>query len=53
LLRYAESDQALYDKCLRENNEKTRIKDAEREKARAKWLDIQKTAAAKGIFVEP
>ena len=47
--RYAESDQALYDKCLRESVEKAKAREAERAAAALKWKEILAAAAAKGV----
>jgi uncharacterized protein (UPF0335 family) len=46
-----EMDNALYEKCLRENNEKTRKLEAEREAAVTKWKSILESATASGIDV--
>ena len=50
-VRYSDADQALYDKCLRENSEKLKAHEADRERAKAQWEEITKAAAAKGITV--
>lgn len=44
-------DNALYEKCARENNEKQRAKEAERAQAASKWKAIMDSAAANGIDI--
>jgi hypothetical protein len=46
-----EMDATLYDKCARENSDKTRIRDAEREAAASKWTALIAAAAAKGVHL--
>lgn len=48
LKMYMEMDITLYDRCSRENGEKTRLKDAEREAANTKWQQILHSATAQG-----
>lgn len=45
-------DIALYEKCSRENNEKTRKLEMEREAAANKWKAIMDSAVASGVDVE-
>mmetsp|Transcript_26568 Transcript_26568/g.25432 ORF Transcript_26568/g.25432 Transcript_26568/m.25432 type:complete len:480 (-) Transcript_26568:108-1547(-) len=51
LKMYMEMDATLYDKCARENSDKTRIRDAEREAAASKWTALIAAAAAKGVHL--
>jgi serine/threonine-protein phosphatase 2A regulatory subunit B' len=51
LKMYMEMDATLYDKCARENTDKTRSKESEREAAATKWGQMVVAAAAKGVKV--
>ena len=49
LKMYMEMDATLYDKCARENTDKTRSKEAERDAAAVKWQQMIAAAKAKGV----
>ena len=49
--RYMEMDIQLYEKCSRENNEKTRKLESDRETSQQKWNIIIESATASGIDI--
>lgn len=51
LKMYMEMDNGLYDKCCRENNEKTKARDTEREVAAAKWQALIVEAQKAGFDI--
>lgn len=48
MFRYSDSDHALYEKCAREHEAKSRAREVERDKARLKWKELSSAAEAKG-----
>ena len=48
---YMEMDINLYDKCSRERQDKMKDKEIMREQAAAKWDEITKLAAEKGVML--
>lgn len=49
--RYMEMDIQLYEKCSRENTEKTRKLEADREASQQKWALILENATSSGIDI--